>query len=297
MKNKLSRKETPSIQSVDRCLGIVEEVARSCDPVCLGELANLLGINHSSAFRLANTLRRRGFLTYLTDRKAYILGPSVWRLSHQYDWGKMLIRVARDHLKSLANETQATAHLAIREGKQALFIDHAITNHVVAVTGQTGELIPLYCTAHGKALLADCNNAELKAIFGSDKFQAYTKLTTTTLEQLSRDCAEAKTRGYATDSGELHEWISCVAAPIRAAGGTIIGSIGVAAPLQHVTKDRYRGFGEQVLAAAQRITNLLDDRSGESTGAPDGSAFNGDSHPSVRLAAKRERGRLHPVKA
>jgi DNA-binding IclR family transcriptional regulator len=266
MKNKLSRKETPSIQSVDRCLVIVEEVARSCDPVCLGELATLLGINHSSAFRLANTLRRRGFLTYLTDRKAYILGPSVWRLSHQYDWGTMLIRVARDQLKSLASETQATAHLAIREGKQALFIDHAVTNHVIAVTGQTGELLPLYCTAHGKALLADCNSADLKAIFGSDKFQAYTKVTTITLEQLTRDCAEAKARGYVTDSGEWQEWISCIAAPIRAAGGAIIGSIGVAAPMQHITKDRYHVFGGQVSAAAQRITDLLDGQSRESSG-------------------------------
>jgi DNA-binding IclR family transcriptional regulator len=54
----------------------------------------------------------------------------------------MLIRVSRDHLKSLASQTQATAHLAIREGKQALFIDHAVGNSVIAVTGQTGELIP-----------------------------------------------------------------------------------------------------------------------------------------------------------
>jgi DNA-binding IclR family transcriptional regulator len=106
MKNNLSRKETPSIQSVDRCLVIMEKVGRSADPVRLGELVNLLGIGHCSVFRLANTLRRRGFLTYLTDRKAYIPGPSVWRLSHQYDWGAMLIRVSRGHLKSLASQTQ-----------------------------------------------------------------------------------------------------------------------------------------------------------------------------------------------
>jgi IclR family acetate operon transcriptional repressor len=290
MKNTLSRKETPSIQSVDRCLVIVEEVARSSDPVSLKELANLLGIDHSSVFRIANTLRRRGFLAYLTDRKAYILGPSVWRLSHQYDWGTMLIRVARDHLKSLASETQATAHLAIREGKQALFIDHAITNHVIAVNGQTGELFPLYCTAHGKALLADCNGADLKAIYGSEKFKAFTKLTTSSLDQLTRDCAEAKARGYATDEGEWQEWVFCIAAPIRGGGGAIIGSIGIAAPLRQFTKDRYCVLGEQVSAAAQRITNLLGDRSRDSTGDHDGSAVNGDPYPSVRLAGKRKTG-------
>src|ERR1700722_14500995 len=183
-------RQIPFIQSLDRGLTILQAVALSKQPVSLGELTELLGIDRSSAFRLANTLRRRGFLACPAGRKDYILGSSMWRLSHRYDWGNMLIRVANKQLKLLAAQINETAHLAIREGKYALFIDHAAASNVIAVAGQVGELLPLYCTAHGKALLADCNNADLKAIFGSDKFQAYTKVTTITLEQLTRDCAE-----------------------------------------------------------------------------------------------------------
>ena len=81
------------------------------------------------------------WLFRIPGEKVYILGPSAWRLSHQYDWGNMLIRVPRDHLKSLAMQTEETAHLAIREGKQAL-LDHVITHHLIAIAGQTGELAP-----------------------------------------------------------------------------------------------------------------------------------------------------------
>jgi IclR family acetate operon transcriptional repressor len=257
MRNSLARQETPVIQSLDRGLMILEELARSSDPVPLGELAALLEIDHSSVFRLANTLRRRGFVAYLADRKAYVLGSSVWRLSHQYDWGTMLIRMSRDQLKFLASQTQQTAHLAIREGKQALFIDHAVANSVIAVTGQTGELIPLYCTAHGTALLADLTSADLKTIFGSESLKAYTKRTTTNLEQLTKNCARIKTEGFAIEDGEFLEGIGCIAAPIRAEGGTIIGSIGVAAPLQSQAEDRYRVYGKQVAAVAQRISQML----------------------------------------
>jgi DNA-binding IclR family transcriptional regulator len=257
MKNEATRQETPSIQSLDRGLAILEAVARSADPVSIGELTALLGIDRSSVFRLANTLRRRGFLAYPTGRKVYILGPSIWRLSHQYDWGNMLIRVSREHLKSLAGQTQETAHLAIREGKKVLFIDHADTNHVIAIAGQTGELIPLYCTAHGKALLADCDKADLKAIFGSDKLPSYTKETVTTLDQLAKICAQIKVQGFATDDGEYRDGIHCVAAPIRSEGGVIIGSIGISAPLQRFTKERHRVFAGQVSAVAQQITDLL----------------------------------------
>jgi len=55
-------RETPSIQSLDRGLLILEAVGGSAEPVSLGQLAAMLAIDRSSAFRLANTLKRRGFL-------------------------------------------------------------------------------------------------------------------------------------------------------------------------------------------------------------------------------------------
>jgi IclR family acetate operon transcriptional repressor len=96
--------QTPPIQSLDRGVLILNTVARSAGPVSLGELTDLLRIDRSSAFRLANTLKRRGFFTYPAGRKDYILGPALWRLSQTYDWGKMLVRVSREHLERLAAE-------------------------------------------------------------------------------------------------------------------------------------------------------------------------------------------------
>ncbi|MBV8903814.1 MAG: IclR family transcriptional regulator, partial [Acidobacteriia bacterium] len=157
---------TPSIQSLDRGLLILEAVGKSASPVSLGELTELLGIDRSSVFRLANTLKRRGFLSYPAGRRDYILGPAIWRLSHRYDWGQMLIKISHEQLKLLATRTNETSHLAIREGRQALFIDHVASGHLIGISGQTGELVPLHSTAHGKALLADCDLQDLKRIFG-----------------------------------------------------------------------------------------------------------------------------------
>jgi DNA-binding IclR family transcriptional regulator len=247
-------KETPPIQSLDRGLIILEAVAKSGEPVSLAELTELLEIDRSSVFRLANTLKRRGFLAYPTGRKDYILGSALWRLAHQYDWGNMLIRISRESLKKLANRTNETAHLAIREGKHALFVDHAAVNHVIAVSGQTGEMVPLYCTAHGKALLADLDQQELRSLFGTAPLTTYTKHTVGTVTQLAQTCAQIKAQGYATDDGEFQEGVRCVAAPIRAHSGMIIGSIGISAPLLRFPKDRYAVCGEQVRETAQEIS-------------------------------------------
>jgi DNA-binding IclR family transcriptional regulator len=252
-------RQVPFIQSLDRGLTILEAVARSKNPVSLGELTELLGIDRSSAFRLANTLRRRGFLGCPAGRKDYILGSSMWRLSNRYDWGNMLIRVANQHLKKLAALVNETAHLAIREGKYALFIDHASANNVIAVAGRVGELAPLYCTAHGKALLADADEGELRAIFGPGQLRRYTQNTITTIQELSKQCLQIKKKGFSTDEAEYADELRCIAAPIRVDNEVIVGSIGISAPMSRFTKDRYRTASEQVCKVAQEIGILLGD--------------------------------------
>lgn len=249
--------QVPFIQSLDRGLTILQAVALSKQPMSLGELAELLDIDRSSAFRLAQTLRRRGFLSCPAGRKDYILGSSMWTLSHQYDWSNMLVKVAHQELKLLANQINETAHLAIREGKNALFIDSAHANHVIAVAGQTGELVPLYCTAHGKALLADADERELRAQFGSGPLQKYTKNTITSISALAKDCIAIKKRGFATDEAEYQEEMRCVAAPIRVQNDTIVGSIGISAPAARFLKEKYPQYAKQVCKIANTIGALL----------------------------------------
>jgi DNA-binding IclR family transcriptional regulator len=248
---------TPSIQSLDRGLVILEAVAQSSEPVSLAELTQVLGIDRSSVFRLANTLKRRGFLAYPTGRKDYILGPSIWRLSHEYDWGNMLIKISHEDLKALAGQINETAHLAIREGKHALFVAHAAANNVIAVSGQTGELVPLYCTAHGKALLADLDKAELRTLFGAGNLKAYTPNTIVAIDALAKHCEQIRATGLAEDDGEYQDGLRCVAAPIRAEGGTVIGSIGISAPVSRVSPQLYREWGQRVRDIAGRISAKL----------------------------------------
>ena len=250
----------PVIQSLDRGLVILQAVARSKQPVSSGELAELLSIDQSSAFRLAHTLRRRGFLSCPPGRKDYVLGSSMWTLSRQYDWSNMLVKVAHQGLKLLATQINETAHLAIREGKSALFVDSAHANHVIAVAGQIGELVPIHCTAHGKALLADADERELKAQFGTGPLQQYTRNTITTIGGLVKECASIRERGYAIDVSEYGAEMSCIAAPIRL-GNHIVGSIGISAPASRFPKDLYPEYGMKVCSIAARIGELLEEQS------------------------------------
>ena len=249
--------QIPFIQSLDRGLTILQHVALSDHPVTLNELADLLDIDRSSAFRLAHTLRRRGFLASPFGRKDYILGSSIWTLSRQYNWSNTLVQVAHKELKLLANQINETAHLAIREGKNSLFIDCAQANHVIAVAGRTGELVPLHCTAYGKALLADSSESELRAQFGASPLRKFTKNTITDIVALAKACSVIKKQGFATDEAEHREDLRCVAAPIRLRDDVIVGSIGISAPSSRFLKNQYPDYAEKVCKIADRIGSLL----------------------------------------
>lgn len=257
-KRRREARETPSIQSLDRGLLILEAVGKSGEPVSLGHLAALLGIDRSSAFRLANTLKRRGFLANPSAGKDYVLGPSVWRLSRLYDWSKMLAKVAHHHLKTLAADTNETAHLAVREGRKALFIDHAATSHVIAISGQTGELVPLYCTSHGKALLADFEERDLTRLFGGKQLKPFTKNTIRDVRSLAAECGQIRACGFATDESEYLEGVRCVAAPIRDRGGAVIASIGISAPASRLSRERAKECAAKVVAAADQVGGMVE---------------------------------------
>src|SRR6186713_1044995 len=214
----MSRKslhDTPTIQSLDRGLAILEAVAGSPAPVPLKQLTDLIGIDRSSVFRLANTLRQRRFLTNPKDSKDYILGPTAWRLSRRY--GRNLLGTFFHHyLQELTATLGETSHFTVREGVEVFFIDHQTpTGQVVSVAGQTGEFAPLHCTAHGKALLADYDLAALRGLLGSAPLRAYTRTTVKSMTRLARVCAEVRAEGFAFDDGEYMAELRCVAAPIR----------------------------------------------------------------------------------
>ena len=236
---------------------ILEVVARSSNPVSLNDLTEVLEIDRSSVFRLANTLKRRGFLATPSSGKDYILGTSVWRIANKYDWSRMLATVGREQLVSLAREMNETAHLAIRESDRALFVDHSGAAQVIAISGQTGEYMPLHCTSHGKALLVDFDEERLRGLFGKDPLPRMTKQTIVSVAALAENCRQIRKRGYAIDEEEFVEGVRCVAAPIRDQQGTVVASIGISVPATRFPQKREQEYGLRVLDAANQIGELL----------------------------------------
>jgi IclR family transcriptional regulator, acetate operon repressor len=238
-------------------LAILEAVAASADPMPLKDLTDLIGIDRSSVFRLANTLRQRRFLANPKGSNAYVLGPTAWRLSRRYG-RTVLATFFHQYLRDLTTKLGETSHFAVREGGQVFFVDHHIpTGQVISVAGQTGEFAPLHCTAHGKALLADFDRKALRSLFGRAPLRAYTRNTITSLMTLGRVCGRVRVEGFALDDAEYIEDLRCLAAPIRDSQGEIVASVGISSPVTRLHTKRIPHAAAEVVATAQLISKSL----------------------------------------
>ena len=253
----MPRKTTTPIQSLDRGIQLLLAIGSAGRPVSLGELTELLEIDRSSVYRLANTLKMRGLLSQSEETKAYTLGPAVWKLASQMRQSNPLLQVAREHVVALAKQTGETAHLAAREADRVVFLDYVLSSQIVGVSVGSSRVEPLHCTSLGKALLVDFNAAELHDLLGDGRLRRYTPKTITSVRELAAECEQVRQRGFAVDDVEFREGVRCIAASVRDFDGHVVAAIGISAPSNRLTKGRLNEVGEQVKAAADAVSRKL----------------------------------------
>jgi len=239
-------------QTLVRGLDVLESVASGVSN--LPELAARLGLNRSTAHRLAATLVERRYLTFV-PRTGYGLGPKSLELGYQARVQLNIPRVARSHLEQLAAQTGDTVHLGVLDGTRALYLDKIAGRRRVEISSRVGELQPLRSTGLGKALLLDEDDTRLKDFYRCEngREQQYRVSESTWLRRM-RDYAK---RGCAFDMEENEDRIRCVAAPIRDATGSIKASISVSSDAKYLNDERMQTLVGQVRWAAEQISREL----------------------------------------
>ncbi len=250
-------KKPQRIQSLDRGLHILEYVADQDEPVRLAELADLIGIEKSSAHRLAATLVDRGYLFQSPDSSGYTLADKIFTLASKLASQRGVQQHARKHLRKLARTTGESAHIAVPTRDGATLLDHEFGSHPIAVTTRQGQSEPYHCTAIGKALMAGMSKGEIRDLLGPGHPKAYSKHTITRIDALVQECADVAKAGLAYDRGEYRPGMVCVAAPVYDFRGHIVAAIGISAPEERAAPEVQSSLATAVRNSAQALSTEL----------------------------------------
>jgi DNA-binding IclR family transcriptional regulator len=243
---------TPSgSQTLLRGLDVLEAVADG--PIPLIELAPRLGLNRSTAHRLASALVERRYLAFV-PRVGYRLGPKLLELGFLAQGQTDLVQLARPHLEALAAATEDTVHLGVIEEERALYLDKIPGRRRIEISSRVGDRHPLTSTGLGKALLLDGEGEEWLRLFQAEDQAGHRGVDYETWLQRMRNYVAA---GYAFDLEENEDQIRCVAAPIRDASGGIVAALSVSSAAQYMSDERMEALTPQVRDTADAISRDL----------------------------------------
>ena len=249
-----STPEKSSVQSVDRALTILENLARSGE-LGVTELAGDLEVHKSTAFRLVATLESHGLVEQTEDRGKYRLGVGLLRLAGATTARLDVVQEARSICRKLAADTKETVNIAVLAEGAALYLDQVAGSSALQSHNWVGQHIPLHATSNGKVLLSGLPVDEQTRLLGS--LPAYTSLTITKRGELRKELEKVDAQGYAVAVDELEVGLTAVAAPIRNAHGDVIASMSVSGPTFRLDEERLPSVIDLLVAAAGEVSHRL----------------------------------------
>lgn len=249
-------KKTPksSIQSIDRAIQILK-CFETNDALGVTEISRMLGLHKSTTFGLVNTLLQNKFLEQTLATGKYHLGIELFRLSANVKIG--IREVSIPHVKQLVEATGETVNLVLQDDIYVVYIEKEESPHSMRICTRIGERLPMYCTAVGKAILANLEPQEVVSILDRTKMQMHTEKTLKTKTEVLADLKEIRQKGYALDNEELEYGLVCVAVPIFDASSRPVSALSISGPKQRMTDANVRSISEQLLFHANLISKKM----------------------------------------
>ena len=249
------KRQTPSgrLSSVTSALLVLKVFADGEAELGISSIAQRLGLAKSTVHRLAVTLAGEGFLEQNSQNGRYRLGLSLFSLGALVRQRMDVSNQAHLLLGALRDQTQETVHLAILDDASILYLHNLESAQAIGTRSYIGTRKPAFCTSEGRVLLA-FNPTELTAAVLKEELVQRTPKTTTNIKQLRLLLEQVRLNGYATDDEESEIGMRSVAAPIRDISGKAIAAVGLAGPIQRLTKKELRRLVPHVIATASAVS-------------------------------------------
>lgn len=252
------QRDTSHVRSVQRAITLMEALAERTS-AGVTELAEVLEVHKSTAFRLLATLEHQGMVEQDERTAKYQLGPGVARLARTVGEEVDLRRHARGALHRLAEDTAETVNLAILEGRDVVYVEQVTGSASVLSADWLGWRTPIHCTASGKVLVAYLPEDTRRRLLDGH-LDVYSPRTITDVECLEADFERIRAVGYGITVGELEIGLNAVSSPVLDADGTVVAAVSVSGPDARMPEEGLTSVGERTRASAQEISYRLGHR-------------------------------------
>ena len=225
------------LSSVDNVLNLLN-LFFDYEELTVNDMARLLSISRSTAFRFAVTLENKGFLAK-TDHASYRLGLNLFSLG-MLAYNRMeLVSVIHPHLQNLAEESGETCHLAmLDDAVHVMFIDRALGTNQLKMETALGYRQYAHLTATGKAILAYQSEQTVNQYLKQAGFPQLTQHSLPHAAALLQVLDAIRQAGDACDDEEAEDGLTCYAVPLLDVTGRSYGAVSISGPTTRMKKNK-----------------------------------------------------------
>ena len=212
---------------IDKAVAVLVALERS--PSSLAELVEVTGLSRATAHRLAVALEDHGLVRRDPDGR-FALGVRLVALGRRAAEGLPLASAALPALRALRDVTGESVQLYVREGDRRVCIAALESPHGLRTIVPMGASLPLDAGSAGRVLLG-----------GSGESGE------------SGESSESGEPGWVQSVGEREAGVASVSAGVIGEGGRPVAAVSVSGPIERISKEPGRRYGQAVAAAARRI--------------------------------------------
>ena len=246
--------ESSSVQSLDRAFDLLEALCRSHGGMTIGALSAETGLHKSTVHRLLASMCARGYVHRDAVTSIYRAGMRLCELSSAIVDNLDMVDIVRAPLERLSHETGETAHLAMQEGRDIVYV-HKVESGSGAIRmfSRIGMRRPLFCTGVGKAMLATWEDAEVRSVWQESDVRPWTERTIVDEAAFFQEIGRVRRMGYALDNEETELGVRCIAAALPDYRGRAAYAISLSAPVGRMTDERIAELRGPLLSARAEI--------------------------------------------
>lgn len=243
--------ERSTVQSVARAAKILEAVTARGGIATVKQLTSDTDLATTTVHRILTTFVETGVMRQGPERE-YLLGPALmWAGSAAHNVTK---KWALPILQQVVDATGETANLATRENDRAVYLAQVPSPYSMRMFTEVGRRVNVYCTAVGKALVAELDDDAIRQLLARTGMRRHTAHTITTPDDYVRELAVVREQGFAGDESEQEDGVRCVA--VAHGSGRSRIAVSVSGPEARFTYDKRGAAAEAIRAALRRSPYL-----------------------------------------
>lgn len=248
--------EVPAARST---LRIIRYLAGHSGPVRAATMSRDLDVPRSSIYHLLRVLQDEGFVVHSPEHQGYALAPLVGEIGSSVLAAGALARLATPVLERLVAETRmpVVAHLGVLQHADVVYASKIAAARAPAVVTSIGVRLPAHLTATGRAMLSALPAAQFRASYPDAALPLRTTKGPASVAALTELLAETRTRGWATEDGDIDLAFASVAAAVLDHNDFPAAAVGLTFRRTLADDAQWVRFGRAVSAAATTLSRRI----------------------------------------